>query len=272
MGRFKKNHIFIFASTALLILSFQNCSKIQMSTVDQSATQNGFSADPGDLTQPSNPKDPLIDPLVSQPDPEPFVSDPMDPGLKGGHFDLDTSHEVYAFDQGTTDHHEHEYDDKYGVNSVDFYNLLQKDFTKITDRVAAGQEFIVIVANADLSPGAVLEFNGEAKPVVAYQQRVDNFIKGDSLALATYTLETLKSFKLKFATNNLGDGILVPTETKCVRQNNASARGEYRNGALTIQILEKSSAQIDGQLRVAKPNGGLLWEATVFWHRDSTCQ
>ncbi|MEQ1877660.1 MAG: hypothetical protein ABL958_13530 [Bdellovibrionia bacterium] len=192
------------------------------------------------------------------------LDDPNDPGLDGGHFDLDTSSSIYPLGNGRTDHHVHEYDDRHNVASVDFFNLLDGGFTEISSKVSAGQEFIIIVANAQLSTGTYLEINGSTTRSTVYQTRVDDYRAG--APLTKYTLATLTSFKLKFDANAITGGGLIPTQTSCVVGNDAGAKGEYRNGALTIQILDAATAQLSPTTKTA--TAGLLWEATVFWHKQ----
>src|SRR4051812_9747117 len=52
-------------------------------------------------------------------------------GILNGHFDLDTSRQVFPFSKGTTDHHVHEYDKLYKTTSIDFFNLIDRGFDQI---------------------------------------------------------------------------------------------------------------------------------------------
>jgi hypothetical protein len=196
--------------------------------------------------------------------------DDTDPGLEGGHFDLDTASGYYDFDHGTTDHHVHRYDDVYNVLSVDFFDMLDAGFTEIASNVAPAQELYVIVGNAQLSPMVTLEINGTAFDVGSYQQKVIDFKNGAS-SLETYSLagggSRLTSLRLVFDPGAIVNGGLVATETACVRENDPGLYGEYRNGALLVQILDKATATIDPVTNTATANGALLWEATVFWHK-----
>lgn len=233
------------------------------------ATEAGFSEENSDQTQPVDPTPPSEE--------DELETVPVQPnstivGLDGGHFDLDTASQVYPFYHGKTNHHEHEYDDKHDVKEVDFFNLLNGSFTEVSERIALAQEFVVIVANAELSPGVIIEINDESMLATEYQKRVRLFENGDTSALQTFSLYDLKNLKVKFSSINLMDNILVATSTKCVVSNVPGAHGEYRNGAFLIQILDKNLAKISSQYHSALPDGGLLWEATLFWHRDSQCQ
>jgi len=62
---------------------------------------------------------------------------------------------------------------------------------------------------------------------------------------------------------------LIGTTTELVRSNALGPQGTYRAGALTIQCIDDTGALIDAALGVIKVGSpGLLWEATVFYHRE----
>ncbi len=239
-GGYMNTRITLYVLSFSLVFNFQNCSPAEF-TVDQNVNIK------------SN------EPISSD------ETDPNDPGLSGGHFDLDTSHLVYLENKGTTDHHVHEYDDKYQTLQVDFLNMAD-GFTKLSDVIGANQSFIITVANAELSPGATLEINGSTYSAGDFQKKVDAFLNGQ--ALPQLSLAALTSFKVKFNRDVLSRNGLVPTQTNCVRSNNLGPNGEYRNGALTIQVHDAARVKLDAKTRVATADGGLLWEATVFWHKD----
>jgi hypothetical protein len=239
-----KTAYFILYSTLLIFVGFQNCSPAE------------FMVDPNNK----------VNNLPPHEDPGGDENDPNDPGISGGHFDFDTSHMVYLASKGTTDHHVHEYDDKYKTTQVDFFNMIDNAFTELSSVISANQNFVITVANAELSPGAMLEINGAIISAVDYQKKVDAFLAGQ--ALSQYSLGSLSSFKVKFNRDVLSQNGLVPTQTGCVRGNDLTANGKYRNGALTIQLHDASKVKLDSKTRVASADGGLLWEATVFWHKD----
>lgn len=198
-------------------------------------------------------------------------------GVLDGHFDLDTSHLVYPLSSGKTDGHVHEYDDKYMTASANFFELLDSKLhtlqTEITD---ASKRFSILITNAELSAEVNLEINGDSQNVLIYQ----TFLRAQDFSLAkVYTLGTpqvngdtqLKSLKFNFPLDILQKGGLIPTATGCVKSNQPGANAEYRNGALTIQAIETGGA-LDASTHSAALNGGkLLWESTVFWHRDGVC-
>lgn len=200
-------------------------------------------------------------------------------GIVGGHFDLDTSHLVYAPSAGTTDHHVHQYDDKYQTNGADFFNLLEAGLGEIQTVIPAQKRFILIISNAELSTGGRLEINGSSQNVLTFQNQGRGLIANGASPQA-YTIGTptkagdlkLSALKIYFDKDVIAQNGLVPTETGCVRKNQPGAKGEYRDGALIIQALDADLNKIDPATGVASATGGgLLWEATIFWHRDGTC-
>jgi hypothetical protein len=184
------------------------------------------------------------------------TENPGDPGLLGGHFDLDTSSEIYPFSGGNTDGHVHEWDDKHDRTTVDFFNLPDgsgRPLHEINDSENAVQPddlFLLTVANTILSPGGVLEINGTSLGMTTYHDLMKHYLTGTlgagesfpvyklnppTAAEATNGVVQLFSLKLSFDAYAIISGDLIPTETGCVRRNDMGASGEYRNGALMIQ-------------------------------------
>ena len=247
----------------------------------------------------------LINHLTAIP-PNP-VLDPDDPGLLGGHFDLDTSSQIYPFSGGDTDGHVHEWDDKFEATTIDYFDIKGGNGNPLYEISHPGggihptDIFILTVANSDLSPGGVLEINGKSLSVSDYEAVLNRYLSGTMLPGETFPrykmtppnaaqkaagIEKLDSLKLSFDAFAILSGDIIPSETGCVRDNDAGALGEYRNGALMIQALdgsdtsdfvfnavtqqyETSSTAINAAHGYA--TDGLFWETTVFWHWDEGC-
>lgn len=197
-------------------------------------------------------------------------------GLTGGHFDLDTSSQVYADGMGQTDHHVHAYDDRFNLSYADFFNLADNKLKNIQTLVPLGTRFVLLIANAQLSPKGVLSINGQEQSVVDYQNKVAQFIAGNTAALPVFTLNgatdtKLTGLKIGFSLDSILNGGLIGTETKCVVANDFGKLGEYRNGSLTIQAIDVAALKINASTKTADLNGGLLWEATLFYHHDKGC-
>ncbi len=208
-----------------------------------------------------------------------------DDGLLGGEIDVDVTLSISDWSSGDTDGHEHEYDNDYGVTYLDFFDLDSKKLTDFTDAVTdSSQAFKIIVANADLSPAGRLVVNGtyDASDASTWTD-VDTYDDTALSGLTVYSLggvagtTQLTSFGLGFHHLALLSGGVLNTETGCVRDNEPGLYGEWRNGALTIQVVAVDSTGADdfttdtsyssgGVQGVA--TSGLLWETTVFWHWD----
>ncbi len=206
-----------------------------------------------------------------------------DAGIHNAHFDVDTSHLVYDFNDGETDAHTHEYDEKYDTNIVDYFNILNDDkknkkgLRNINDLEFGvpndSEQFYIIIANADLSQDVQLEINGDLISVMDYQNKVDAYLNGDQNALGTYSLggssdaTQLKSLKfiVGYDAASVKNG-LIPTETKTVVKNTQGPNGEYRDGALLIQAINKNKMSLYASLGVADQDADLYWESTIFWH------
>jgi hypothetical protein len=188
-------------------------------------------------------------------------------GVPGGHFDLDTSTQTYALLAGTTAAHVHEYDDKFNVTGVDFFNMLDPKLTAPADVIATDQTFKIIVANAQLSPGARLTINGQSYLATDWQKRsLNGNLPVFSFSGAPGT-QKLTAMAVTFDPTKSIIGQLIPTETSLVRSNTPGPGQTYRAGALTIQMIDSSLFEIDSKMGVASIGSkGLLWEATLFWH------
>jgi outer membrane protein assembly factor BamB len=237
------------------------------------------------------------------------TGNPDDPGLLGGHFDLDTSSQIYPFSGGDTDGHVHEWDDKHDATTIDYFDLpLEGDKKKlfmINDTVNAVLQndlFLLTVTNTWLSPGGVLEINGTSLSVARYNNLFKSYLT-DTLAegesFPVYKLDPptaserdagvvqLISLKLSFDAFAIISGDLMPTETGCVRGNDRGKLGEYRNGALMLQALDArdvgggfvldvptkryvaGSTAVNSDHLYATEN--LFWESTLFWHWKDGC-
>ncbi|MDB2426098.1 hypothetical protein N9W41_00985 [bacterium] len=259
-----KLHVLILVSS--IFMFYQNCSQVKFDALDTSFTANNTEEEAPITTRVEENEQPVGRTIL-------FENDVNDPGLLGGHFDFDTSTELYNFSEGETNHHIHEYDDKHSTNKVDFFDMIDGKLVEINEAISDGnKEFYIIVANADLSTGGVLAINDKVINVKTYQ---DNFLASDS-AYTKYSLNgsdsstKLSHFSISFSADALLKGGLMATETKCVRANDAGKLGEYRNGALTIQVVD--AANFDGlNPDTLSASSGLLWEATLFWHKDGKC-
>lgn len=252
-GRLQTNLVALtgFAVCAALVMLFQNCSNAQF-TSDPNFDVTGSGSGSG-----ISPSNELPPPPI----------DENDRGILGGHFDFDTATRFYDFNRGQTTNHVHEYDDKYDVTGIDFFNMRDRDFDSLSSSIAPSQEFIITVANAAFSPGALIEINGTQHPVQTYQS---------SQSLTRYTLTAttvtrLSSLSLRFKANTFSANGLIATSTDCVRSNKPGPNGSYRNGALLVQIHDAASFRLDPATGAAAANGGLLWEGAVFWHKNQTC-
>lgn len=218
-------------------------------------------------------------------------------GFQGGHMDVDTWDGANAIDDGSTKH-THEYDkpdnaarvyvDAFEVNAgdvdghVDLYikddswlpcdagdgdgDKKKKDKDKDKDGGDNGgndcfgndQEFVVLVANADFSPGSNMSIGTRSMNVVAYQRLIHQALKGwtdpdadpvdsDGNSLI-YTLPSLRAgggtLRHSFDDIALIAGGLHPTSTGCVKGDPDDSYdmdtlvGRWRNGALTTQLLD----------------------------------
>ena len=210
------------------------------------------------------------------------------PGVAGGHFDVDTSSEISKVGNGRTDAHVHEYDDKYDVVGVDYFNFLSTNLHEITEDVQdTTQKFKIIVANEHLSTGGRLVINNtyDGTDTSTYTTVGTHGAISHSL-LPIYTLDVvagatqMTQFGMYFDRNAIIDHGLVPTQTGCVKTNTRATNGEWRNGALTTWAVEINADgtdnytleyDVDDPTKIVGITSGMLWENTLFWHWKGPC-
>ena len=195
-------------------------------------------------------------------------------GLGGGHMDVD--YDLALDDLGDTatfgtTHHVHEYDDIVNQTYVDYFSMHghgegssgMASIGDPDDLVNADDEFLILIANADMSPGATLTIGHWKVNVVDYQVMLHKALaawngNGDLVSgshTLNQTLETLLAgnpvdtlpagtLRTSFDSLAISSGALHPTNTDCVKGDKdekavyTTANGRWRNGALTLQLVD----------------------------------
>jgi hypothetical protein len=205
-------------------------------------------------------------------------------GILNGHFDVDTATGTLPFPiaAATVTFHVHEYDKVNQTTTVDFFNILNRSgtsvkgtkFDQLQATLTSSQRFYLIVVNAPLNPGGVLDINGTPVRATSYQNLTQQIISSGVMPPA-YTLGApltagdlqLNSMKMSFDSNTPADHLLVPTApNNCVFTNIKGPKGEYRDGALVVQAVDAASIKLDPLTGAATANGGLLWEGIIYNH------
>ncbi len=211
-----------------------------------------------------------------------------DPGVTGGHFDVD------IYNKGGKVKHTHEYDDKFDVTGVNFLAPSDPEF-HVTEVLGPGEPFKILISNQPYSPAVNISYGG--LPYENVTKMTTYTTAGLKMAdLPQFTsadVTTLKfnmpknAFEVKdwAGTGDLRVG-LMPTETGCVNKDpettgkvGPAPHKLYRNGALTIQLvkhitgdseIEMASAAGDPsfgyRIKLSERNSDLIAEYTVFWH------
>jgi hypothetical protein len=218
-----------------------------------------------------------LDPLPKPPecencDPEPPECENCGPGLAGGHFDFDTDNKW----GGSTDAHEHEYDDKTDRTYADFFDTDAPGSTKLFSLgeygISGNQELIVLLANADLSPGAIIQIGKHTWNAVEYQRMIHQALlnwDGKSVLRSpedvplVVTPNGLKAnggtLRIAFDEMAIVEGGLHPTQTGCVKSNASLSHltnGRWRNGALIMQLIDRAAfSQLVYRLDPTDPEG-----------------
>lgn len=214
---------------------------------------------------------------TTETEPLPDPDDPEDVGLLDGHFDVDTSSFLSPIDIGTTDGHIHEYDDAFAVAGVDFLAPLHPELQGLPELVEdPGIELVLLVINPALSPEARLVLEGTYDPADPASY-VPITAYGDTPVqdLPTFSINEIEALQVWFPPDAIPDGGLVGSGTACVRNNVLGPQGEWRNGALTLQVADADRLQLDPSLSVGGHGvavQGLLWEGLLFWHWPDNCR
>ncbi|MCZ6831029.1 MAG: PilC/PilY family type IV pilus protein [Gammaproteobacteria bacterium] len=183
-------------------------------------------------------------------------------GFQGGHIDVDTdyyNHKAKKDDPGgvggKTYFHTHEYDKKTGRVYVDYTEIGMDKHVELSNEslIPQDDEFIVIVANADLSPGSVLTLDDREYNVVEYQTMIHKKLRawdgdgdltdddGNTLIFSAAGLAASGgTVRHSFDDMAILAGGLHPTITGCVNKTDAVTNGRYRNGSLVTQAVSRS--------------------------------
>jgi hypothetical protein len=206
-------------------------------------------------------------------------------GIEGGHIDVDTIQPLDSDRYG----HIHDYDTQTNRTFVDLFDIQGgvtfeggnvthfKGINEITPSLNSGisnsdKEFIVVVANADLSKNSTITIGEKQWNVVEYQKMIqkklsawdgvsplldgptlpDGTRTGDSLIFKLAADEDSLSYKINgsnyvdngtirhtFSSKAIINGGLHPSGYLCVKDNKVH-NGRYRNGALVTQIIDAS--------------------------------
>lgn len=195
---------------------------------------------------------------------------------------------------GEVDNHQHEYDKAHGTVVHDFFDTeplcsqprpdtgkknAVKKLSRVTEvaNLDGNDEFFIIIANADLSPGSTFRIGNKEWNVVVYQRMIEESLEnwkkagyagdpvdynGDSLI---FTLDDIRAvggtISHSFGIRAIIDGGLLPTVYDCVTGGklnagpyytmddpsdtkddgaNRTLKNRWRGGALVTQIISKS--------------------------------
>ncbi|MBC8479795.1 MAG: hypothetical protein H8D46_04970 [FCB group bacterium] len=196
------------------------------------------------------------------------------PGLKDGHFDLDTTdcdeQDCYAVGNSGTGKHTHEYDDKFDVTGADFFSVIN-DHATINEAISTNQRFKIILVNTHLSQSGRVVINDTYDPdnPATFTEAIDyadqytdasssiaappvESITGydDFSSLPVYSTNgvsgstQLDEFGVYFDIDAISNAVtggpfnLHPTNTGDMKKNELGPNGEWRNGAITMWAVE----------------------------------
>ncbi len=187
------------------------------------------------------------------PGPGPEICTTCASGLTGGHFDADSYDS--DFKSGSTEH-EHEYDDKNSTNHLSFTNAKSiKSFSP-----SSSEKYIIVMANADLSPGGMLTIGKESWNALDYQTTIHDKLldwdgkntsdlKDDYGRPLVFSRDDIVcsgcTLGVTFEVNGLAMGGLIPSQTGCVKDSDdwGHRHGRRRDGALLTYVVKLESGK-----------------------------
>ena len=211
----------------------------------------------------------------------------VDPGVSGGHFDVD----IYY---GGTNDHTHEYDDTYNFTGVNFLNASDPDKNVSNAITNTTTRFKILITNQRLSPAVNFSYGGLPYANVSTLQTTAGLTMASLPGFSRADIGTLKFNMPKnaFTSQDWGTGEvrtgLHPTATNCVKDKLPDAgtvgpNGEYRNGALVFQLVKENTP--DSAVQLSDPGGDprygyrlkddaasqsyRLAEWSAFWHHQN---
>jgi hypothetical protein len=219
-----------------------------------------------------------------------------EPGLTGGHFDVDT----YSSTLPTkSDGHIHEYDDKFDTNIIDAFNFEDDKLHNIQEDIDPddAEIFRLVVVNGHRNAGGDLEINGVDNDVLSYGYKGEGsqlYTLNAATAALYDNVELLTSLSITYDEGAILDGGLRGTVTGDVKKNELSPEGELRTGALSVMAVEVThnnttngndlivtdgyslttsditvydqTINVITDVDTAGTGDGVLWETSVFWH------
>ncbi len=230
------------------------------------------------------------------------------PGFQGGHVDLDSSHRNMDWDGPLTTHH-HEYDKLVGRVYIDFFDLNvpaqglkpprknvdgQVEIDDVggqgggTNTIGRDERFVIILANADFSPGSTMTIKDKDdwhvwEYQVAIHLALKNWNPQEEGSRPVYDRDWIEdddnddwdpipldfswgeiadadsTIKHSFNDRSIIDGGLHPTQTGCVKN---SAFGDPADDPRTL-------TEINGELVGRWRNGALTTQLVALSHFTS---
>ncbi|MCB0341101.1 MAG: hypothetical protein H6626_05570 [Pseudobdellovibrionaceae bacterium] len=191
---------------------------------------------------------------------------------KQGRLDLTVADRVFDYSSGEVLRHLAGFDSLLDRSSVDILGV-EEGLTALTPHQwKTPKSFVLLVANEEHSPGAMLEINGRIHFARDYASKLKALNRSSLQGVPIFTMSDspkpgeipLKKLSVLFLPDALNKGEVINVDPACVKRNHPGPKGEYRDGALTLQAVSTDRLAIDPLTRTAAPAAELLWEVTVF--------
>lgn len=164
------------------------------------------------------------------------------------------STKVYGFGVGKTKFFTNDLEELYPDGIIDFIHSPDPMVRQVMDKIPFNAKFRVVIVNGTRSKKTVLQINDQFEAAPNYGPRSDKSVFSFSprKKRGAIRLESLKLHILKdaFAANEFAS-----SSVKCVSKNVPGPNGEYRNGALTLQLVDaEKTSQLLAEFTIHKEN------------------
>jgi hypothetical protein len=181
------------------------------------------------------------------------------------------SSQVYEYGKGQTVFSTKGLEELYPEGAIDFINSPDPMVRHLLEKIPFNTKFYILIINGSSTKKTLLQINDSFESTSDYGRRSEGFALGKIKAMPIYTFAPgattairLEQLKLHVQPTGLASADFTASSAlRCVIRNTPGPKGEYRNGALTLQIVDATMTTFDEITRGAGRAARLLAEFTL---------
>lgn len=177
------------------------------------------------------------------------------------------SSKVFDYHKGQVDFESLNIQETFNLGYFDLLKSADPRLRQLMDRIPFESSFYIILVNGQNYLDMSLWINSIKIPLNIYSENSKLFAEGHLRNWPVYSLSGLKNTKkLNQLAIDFGPSIhnLSKTQLSCARLNTPGPKGEYRNGALVLQIVNSSAMSFDTITKTAGKTAHMFAEVTIF--------